>query len=231
MTEWGRQFWRITGRLLHGQAERGGLGAVGAAAVVDDHLGAHQRPDQLLHQRRLHVAAGRLAGASHPTSDDVTDSGIHGFWVTIGIFLVLAAMHVVLVLLDMYVTQRFIMRWRIWLSSQADRRLARRLRLLPQSVLPSSPIDNPDQRIQQDIDIFTTGVGGRTEQPGVRLGQHPVVRRRRGGAVGDLVRRDPVAAVRALDARRRHGPPARCSGSSSSTCWRPPSSRSSSAGR
>ncbi len=48
----------------------------------------------------------------------VTDSSIHGFWVTIGIFLILAVIHVVLALLDMYLTQRFIMRWRIWLSNR-----------------------------------------------------------------------------------------------------------------
>ena len=27
------------------------------------------------------------------------------------------------------------------------------------------PIDNPDQRIQQDVDVFTTGVGGDTNNP------------------------------------------------------------------
>jgi ABC-type uncharacterized transport system fused permease/ATPase subunit len=47
---------------------------------------------------------------------------------------------------------------------QADRRLARRLRLLPSPVLPSAE-RNPDQRIQQDIYIFTTGVGGQTNNP------------------------------------------------------------------
>ena len=30
---------------------------------------------------------------------------------------------------------------------------------------PGRPIDNPDQRIQQDIDVFTTGVGGDSNNP------------------------------------------------------------------
>jgi vitamin B12/bleomycin/antimicrobial peptide transport system ATP-binding/permease protein len=95
---------------------------------------------------------------------EVTDSGIHGFWVTIGIFLILAVVHVVLNLVDMYVMQRFIMRWRIWLSARVmddwlgDFAYYRRQFL-------RRPNDNPDQRIQQDIDIFTTGVGGQTNNP------------------------------------------------------------------
>ncbi len=111
---------------------------------------------------------------------------------TIGIFLILAVVHVVLTLLDMYLMQRFIMRWRIWLSNRLiddwlgdfayyRRQFFRR------------PNDNPDQRIQQDIDIFTTGVGGQTNNPAYGSGQHLVVRRRRGRAVGGLVRRDPLA--------------------------------------
>jgi putative ATP-binding cassette transporter len=94
----------------------------------------------------------------------VTDSGIHGFWVTIGIFLILAVIHVIVTLLDIYVTQRFIMRWRVWLSGRliddwlGDFAYYRRQFL-------RQPNDNPDQRIQQDIDIFTTGVGGQTNNP------------------------------------------------------------------
>ncbi len=83
---------------------------------------------------------------------------------TIGIFLILAVVHVVLNLADMYLMQRFIMRWRIWLSGRLiddwlgdfayyRRQFFRR------------PNDNPDQRIQQDIDIFTTGVGGQPNNP------------------------------------------------------------------
>ena len=95
---------------------------------------------------------------------DVTDSGIHGFWVTIGIFLVLAVVHVILNLADMYLMQRFIMRWRIWLSGRliddwlGDFAYYRRQFF-------RNPNDNPDQRIQQDIDIFTTGVGGQPNNP------------------------------------------------------------------
>jgi len=54
--------------------------------------------------------------------------------------------------------QRFIMRWRIWLSYRfVDHWLGDLTHYRRQFL--REPIDNPDQRIQQDIDVFTTGVG------------------------------------------------------------------------
>jgi putative ATP-binding cassette transporter len=56
------------------------------------------------------------------------------------------------------------MRWRIWLSRRFiddwldDYAYFR-------SQFSRRPIDNPDQRIQQDIDIFTAGVGGEPNNP------------------------------------------------------------------
>jgi putative ATP-binding cassette transporter len=56
------------------------------------------------------------------------------------------------------------MRWRIWLSGRliddwlGDFAYYRRQFF-------RNPNDNPDQRIQQDIDIFTTGVGGQPNNP------------------------------------------------------------------
>ena len=56
------------------------------------------------------------------------------------------------------------MRWRIWLSRRFiddwldDYAYFR-------SQFSRRPIDNPDQRIQQDIDIFTAGVGGQPNNP------------------------------------------------------------------
>ncbi|ETW22213.1 hypothetical protein MGAST_21330 [Mycobacterium gastri 'Wayne'] len=60
-------------------------------------------------------------------------------------------------------------------------------------------IDNPDQRIQQDIDIFTAGVGGATNSPsvGTSLGNlragvsYPAME----GDIDDLTLRDTLAKV------------------------------------
>ena len=66
-------------------------------------------------------------------------------------------------MLDIYLTQRFIIAWRVWLTDHLtgdwlDGRAYYRGRFIDDT------IDNPDQRIQQDIDIFTAGVGGVAER-------------------------------------------------------------------
>ncbi len=64
------------------------------------------------------------------------------------------------------------------------------------------PIDNPDQRIQHDIDVFTTGhrpANQHADDPDV---PHAAVRRRQFDRVGGVVRADPVESVRAVDDSR-----------------------------
>ena len=163
MTEWGRQFWRITGPYFTGRqslvvwAMLALLLCSTIIAVRITVLISYYTNDVFT---SLQVALQGIATGE----GEVTDSGIHGFWVTIGIFLILAVVHVVLNLADMYLMQRFIMRWRIWLSGRliddwlGDFAYYRRQFF-------RSPNDNPDQRIQQDIDIFTTGVGGQPNNP------------------------------------------------------------------
>jgi putative ATP-binding cassette transporter len=86
------------------------------------------------------------------------------------VFTVLATLHVVRYLADLYLTQRFIMRWRIWLSCNViddwlgDEAYYR-------SQFSRDAVDNPDQRIQQDVDIFTTGVGSLSNFPAYGSGQ------------------------------------------------------------
>ena len=163
MTEWGRQFWRVTGPYFTGSQSRVVwvlLAFLLLSTIISVRISvliSYYTNDVFT---SLQIALQGLASGKK----DVTDSGIHGFWVTIGIFLILAAIHVILGLLDMYVMQRFIMRWRIWLSSRliddwlGDYAYFRRQFF-------RRPNDNPDQRIQQDIDIFTTGVGGQPNNP------------------------------------------------------------------
>jgi len=162
-TEWGCQFWRVTGPYFTGRQSRV-VWAMLAALLVSTIVAV--RITVLISYytndvfTSLQVALQGIATGE----GDVTDSGIHGFWVTIGIFLVLAVVHVILSLADMYLMQRFIMRWRIWLSGRliddwlGDFAYYRRQFF-------RNPNDNPDQRIQQDIDIFTTGVGGQPNNP------------------------------------------------------------------
>ena len=93
------------------------------------------------------------------TGDEaVKSSGAHGFWMSILIFSILAAIHVARTMLDLFLMQRFMLRWRAWLTDRMtgdwlDGKAYYRSRFIDET------IDNPDQRIQSDIDIFTAGTG------------------------------------------------------------------------
>jgi vitamin B12/bleomycin/antimicrobial peptide transport system ATP-binding/permease protein len=157
-TEWGRQFWRITGDYFKGRQSVPvwavvGLLLLSAILVVRINV-------------LLSYYANDLFSALQVTfqPDSARNTGIQGFWATILVFAVLAVCYVARTLADLYLTQRFIMRWRIWLSRRfiddwlGDYAYFR-------SQFSRRPIDNPDQRIQQDIDIFTAGVGGEPNNP------------------------------------------------------------------
>jgi putative ATP-binding cassette transporter len=155
MTEWGRQFWRITGDYFKG---RQSLRVWVMAALLLLSTIVSVRLSVLISYQ-----INDLFSALQVSFTDV-EAGRRGFWTTMAVFAVLATCYVARLLLDLYLTQGFIMRWRIWLSHRfvedwlGDFAYFRRQ-------FSRHPIDNPDQRIQQDIDIFTTGVGGQPNNP------------------------------------------------------------------
>jgi putative ATP-binding cassette transporter len=158
MTEWGRQFWRITGDYFKGRQSAPvwavvGLLLLSAILVVRINVLLSYYANDLFSALQLTFQPGSARSA-----------GIHGFWMTILVFAVLAVCYVARTLADLWLTQTFIMRWRIWLSHRfiddwlGDYAYFR-------SQFSRRPIDNPDQRIQQDIDTFTAGVGGEPNNP------------------------------------------------------------------
>ncbi|MBP1822804.1 ABC transporter ATP-binding protein/permease [Mycobacterium sp. OAE908] len=157
-TEWGRQFWRVSGDYFKGRQSLP-VWALLAVLLVSAILSV--RISVLLsYQVNDLFTALQVAFQG----DAARTTGIQGFWSTMGVFAILATCYVVRLLADLYVTQRFLMRWRIWLSRRfigdwlGDHAYFR-------SQFSRQPIDNPDQRIQQDIDIFTAGVGGQPNNP------------------------------------------------------------------
>lgn len=164
-TTWGRQFWRITGGYFKGAASVRVWAWLGVlllsvmVAVRLDVLLSYYSNDLFT---SLQVAF-EGAGAGNQA---VRDSGIHGFWIAILTFALIISIYIGRLILDIYLMQRFVIRWRVWLT----RRLTGdwltgdacyRGRFIDQ------PIDNPDQRIQQDIDVFTTGIGAEPNSPTV----------------------------------------------------------------
>jgi putative ATP-binding cassette transporter len=154
---WGQRFWRVTGDYFTGAAS---VPVWGILAVLLLSVITEVRIEVLVsyYSNDLYSAlqvAFQGAGAHNAA---LRSSGVHGFWIAIGIFCILATIHIARIVFDTYLTQRFIIRWRVWLTDHltADW-LAGHAYYRGRFAEPA--IDNPDQRIQQDIDIFTTGVG------------------------------------------------------------------------
>lgn len=156
-TTWGRQFWRITGDYFKG---RESLPVWGLFGVLLLSVVAGVRLDVLLsyYGNDLYSALQIAFQGAGSDNEAVRQSGIRGFWFSLMVFAVLATLHVVRTMLDIYLMQRFIISWRIWLTERLtgdwlDHRAYYRGRFIEET------IDNPDQRIQMDVDIFTTGYG------------------------------------------------------------------------
>lgn len=162
-TTWGRQFWRVTRGYFTGRDSvvvwlwLAGILLLVIASVRLSVLFSFQGNDMMTSFQV--IASGVGAG-----DDAVRASGRDGFWLSMLVFSVLAVVNVVTIMIDLLVTQRFMLRWRAWLTDQLtgdwlDGRAYYRSRFIDDS------IDNPDQRIQMDIDIFTTGVGPLPNRP------------------------------------------------------------------
>jgi vitamin B12/bleomycin/antimicrobial peptide transport system ATP-binding/permease protein len=156
-TTWGRQYWRITGDYFTGpESVKVWIWlAVLLLSVITgvriDVLLSFQGNDMMTSFQS--IAAGLGNG-----DEAVRSSGKDGFWLSMVVFAILATFHVARTMLDLFLMQRFILRWRAWLTDRLtddwlDGKAYYRARFIDDT------IDNPDQRIQQDIDIFTAGVG------------------------------------------------------------------------
>jgi vitamin B12/bleomycin/antimicrobial peptide transport system ATP-binding/permease protein len=162
-TGWGRQFWQITGDYFRGRQSLPTWGSLGALLLL---VMLQVRIDVLLSyygndQYSALQVAFEGAGAGN---DAVRDSGVRGFWFSIVVFLLLLAVYVTRTLLDIYLLQMFIVRWRLWLTDRfigdwLTDKAYYRARFLGER------LDNPDQRIQQDIDAFTAGTGQGPNNP------------------------------------------------------------------
>ncbi len=162
-TPWGRQFWRITGAYFvgaHSVRVWLMLGVLLLSVLISVRLTvlfSYQGND--LYTSVQKAVQGIAAG-----DDKVKESGIHGFWMSIAIFALLAVLYVIRVMADIYLTQRFIIAWRVWLTGHlTDDWLDGRAYY--RDLFIDNGIDNPDQRIQQDVDIFTANAGSTPNNP------------------------------------------------------------------
>ena len=167
-TVWGRQYWRITGDYFKG---RDSVKIWIWLAVLLLSVMISVRINVLLSyfSNDMYSSLQTAFQALGAKEEKMRTEAIHGFWVALAIFGILATIYISRALLDIYLTQRFIIRWRTWLTDRltgdwlADRAYYR-------SRFTDTNTDNPDQRIQQDVDVFTTGVGGSPNTPIVGTG-------------------------------------------------------------
>jgi putative ATP-binding cassette transporter len=156
-TTWGKQFWRITADYYKGPESvkvwlwLAVLLLSVVAGVRLDVLLSFQGNDMMTSFQVIATGVG-------DGNEAMKTSGKDGFWLSIIVFCVLVTIHVARVMLDLFLMQRFMLRWRAWLTNRLtddwlDGKAYYRARFIDDT------IDNPDQRIQTDIDIFTAGVG------------------------------------------------------------------------
>jgi vitamin B12/bleomycin/antimicrobial peptide transport system ATP-binding/permease protein len=156
-TRWGRQFWRITGEYFTGPSSLkvwlwlGLLLLAVIAGVRLDVLFSFQGNDMMTSFQVIAAGIGN-------NDDAMKVSGRDGFYMSMIVFCIMAVLHVGRIMLDLFLVQRFMLAWRAWLTDRLtgdwlDGKAYYRARFIDDT------IDNPDQRIQADIDIFTAGNG------------------------------------------------------------------------
>jgi len=77
------------------------------------------------------------------------------FWFMSAVFAVLATVHVARTLLNFYLRQAFQIHWRVWLTENLVERWLEHQGYHRSQYVPNAP-DNPDQRIQQDVESFVS---------------------------------------------------------------------------
>lgn len=162
-TVWGRQFWAVTGAYFTGRRSVRpwlSLAAMLLSVVIGVRLSV-----LFSYQGNDLYSAAQTAVEGHALGNQaVKESGISGFWLSLLVFSVLAAILVTRIMVDLFITQRFMLAWRAWLTDRLtddwlDGRAYYRLRFI------DNTIDNPDQRIQSDIDVFTAISGPQPNTP------------------------------------------------------------------
>ncbi len=75
------------------------------------------------------------------------------FWFMLLVFAILACIHVGRTLLNFYLRQAVVIRWRVWLTNTLIERWIENHAYYRSQFVPGNA-DNPDQRIQQDVESF-----------------------------------------------------------------------------
>lgn len=153
-TPWGGRLARVGGGFFAGPTRRGALGLVGLILLVTvlstrvAVVFSYQFRDLL-----NAVQAGTEALALHDARK--LGEAREAFWFSFAVSAILVALTALTAVLDLYLQRVFALRWRVWLN---DRLLGDWFceEAFYRSRFLADPIDNPDQRIQMDVETIAT---------------------------------------------------------------------------
>lgn len=152
-TTWGRQFWRVTGKYFTGPGKQVPLLQLAAVLLA---VVANVRLTVVFsyYYKDMSDSIQAIVQALARDGEGMADAKVF-FWHNIFRFCVLASINIAMVLTDLYLLQIFTIRWRIWLT---DRVMSDWLkdRAFYRSRFIDNTIDNPDQRIQSDVNTFVS---------------------------------------------------------------------------
>ncbi|CAM5336752.1 ABC transporter ATP-binding protein/permease [Eoetvoesiella caeni] len=137
-TVWGGHFWSITGGYFSPKRSWRPILAVALILLLT------------LSAVRLDVLFSNWYNSMYTSLQKLDEVA---FWAAMWLFAVLATTHVIRSLFDFYVQQAFTIHWRVWLNEQLLSGWLNEQSYYRSQYLDKS-IENPDQRIQQDITVF-----------------------------------------------------------------------------
>ncbi|WP_410686586.1 ABC transporter ATP-binding protein/permease [Avibacterium paragallinarum] len=138
ITRWGRQFWLLARDYLSPKQSLKPLCYFWVIIFFN------------LISVRLDILFSEWYNAMYSALQDMNEKI---FWQQMLLFSFLASIHVLNILLTYYLSQRFKIQWRIWLNQcYLEKWLSNQAYYKTQHSL--TQIDNPDQRIQQDIESY-----------------------------------------------------------------------------
>jgi len=138
-TQWGRQFWQLSGDYFRPR-QHGWRPLLSLLLIVLVTLAGV----------RLSVLFSNWYNGMYTSLQKLDQQA---FWASMLLFAALATAHVGRVLFEYYLQQAFVIRWRQWLNERLLGQWLQRQAYYRSHHL-ATPADNPDQRIQQDIASF-----------------------------------------------------------------------------
>ncbi len=140
-TEWGRQFRRLTWAYFDPSRSKAPLAWLAVIILIT------------LFSVRVNVLFSFWYNGFYSAMQNLDAKA---FWFMLFVFATLACVHVGRALLNYYLRQAFSIRWRVWLTTTLIERWLDNQAYYRSQFVPENA-DNPDQRIQQDVDGFVTG--------------------------------------------------------------------------